>query len=184
MRIIAGQWRGCVLQAPAGLTTRPTADRARQTLFDMILHASWGGRAILADGAVLDVFAGSGAFGLEALSRGASTAHFIEQDRAALACLRANIARCHAATESHVYGCSALQPPQGAPCRIVFLDPPYGQGLVEPALAALEKNGWIDNDTVVIAEVSANEVCPVYKRLAAERQVGAAKFCVWRQNVG
>ena len=86
MRIIAGAWRGRVLTAPAGQGTRPTGDRVRQALFDMLLHAPWGGRI---DGArVLDGFAGTGALGLEALSRGAGHASFFEIDRAALAALR------------------------------------------------------------------------------------------------
>ena len=92
MRIVAGQWRGRTLAAPAGAATRPTADRVRQALFDMLLHAPWGGRDRVEGAAVLDAFAGTGALGLEALSRGAATATFIERDRAALAALRANIA--------------------------------------------------------------------------------------------
>src|SRR5271163_969890 len=96
MRIIGGTWRGRALQAPPGDTTRPTADRARQALFDMLLHAPWGGREAVEDAVVLNAFAGTGALGLEALSRGAATAAFIEHDRAALAALRANIAACKA----------------------------------------------------------------------------------------
>src|SRR6185437_3628839 len=96
MRIVAGEWRGRTLLAPAGSATRPTADRVRQALFDMLLHAPWGGRALIEDARVLDVFAGTGAFGLEALSRGAAHATFVEHDRAALAALRANIAACRA----------------------------------------------------------------------------------------
>ena len=89
MRIIAGLWRGRALLAPSGETTRPTADRVRQALFDMLLHAPWGGRNLIEGARVLDVFAGTGALGLEALSRGAAKACFIERDRAALAALRA-----------------------------------------------------------------------------------------------
>src|SRR5579872_4843228 len=91
MRIVAGTWRGRTLVAPPGSATRPTADRVRQALFDMILHAPWGGRDAIANVRVLDVFAGTGALGLEALSRGAAHATFIEQDRPALAALRTNV---------------------------------------------------------------------------------------------
>ena len=91
MRIIAGRWRGRVLAAPAGDATRPTADRMRQAIFDMLLHAPWGGRDAVEGAQVLDVFAGTGAMGLEALSRGAAHATFIETAPAALAALRANI---------------------------------------------------------------------------------------------
>ena len=97
MRIVAGAWRGRTLSVPAGQTTRPTADLVRQALFDMLMHAPWGGRALLEDAQVLDGFAGTGALGLEALSRGAAHVTFVEKDRAALAALRANIAACRAA---------------------------------------------------------------------------------------
>ncbi len=88
MRIIGGAWRGRPLVAPAGRATRPTADRVRQALFDRLLHAPWAGRAAIDGARVLDAFAGTGALGLEALSRGAAEAVFIERDRAALRALR------------------------------------------------------------------------------------------------
>src|SRR5580700_10393748 len=102
MRIVAGTWRGRALQAPPGDTTRPTADRVRQALFDMLLHAPWGGRATIEGARVLDVFAGTGAFGLEALSRGAAFTTFIAQDRAALVPMRANLGRLRAVDHSSV----------------------------------------------------------------------------------
>ena len=94
MRIVAGAWRGRKLIAPPGQGTRPTADRVRQALFDMLTHAPWGGRAVIEGATVLDAFAGTGALGLEALSRGSATACFIEHDAAALRALRANVAAC------------------------------------------------------------------------------------------
>src|SRR5271167_1897168 len=150
MRIVAGVWRGRALRAPPGDTTRPTADRVRQALFDMLLHTPWGGRDAIEGARVLDVFAGTGALGLEALSRGAAFATFIEQDRAALAALRANIATLRAADRTAVLAGDALtvkalaaqalagKPPPAAPptapgaapCTLVFLDPPYGADLV------------------------------------------------------
>src|SRR5271165_7315288 len=108
LRIVAGAWRGRVLQAPPGDTTRPTADRVRQALFDMLLHAPWGGHDAIEGAHVLDVFAGTGALGLEALSRGAAFATFIEQDRAALAALHANIATLRAADRTAVLAGDAL----------------------------------------------------------------------------
>ncbi len=88
MRIVAGVWRGRKLVAPLGQATRPTADRVRQALFDMLLHAPWGGRAAIEGAVVLDAFAGTGAMGLEALSRGAARGVFIESDARALRALR------------------------------------------------------------------------------------------------
>src|ERR1700712_107513 len=108
MRIVAGAWRGRTLVAPPGQGTRPTADRVRQALFDMLMHAEWGGRAAIEGAVVLDVFAGTGALGLEALSRGAASACFIESHAAALRALRVNIAACRAENRTEVLAGNAL----------------------------------------------------------------------------
>src|ERR1700710_330038 len=134
MRIVAGAWRGRTLVVPPGQGTRPTADRVRQALFDMIMHAAWGGRAVIEGATVLDVFAGTGALGLEALSRGAASACFIESDPAALRVLRSNIAAVKAGSRSEVLAVDALTALPGSPADVVFLDPPYGQALIPRAL--------------------------------------------------
>jgi 16S rRNA (guanine966-N2)-methyltransferase len=181
MRIIAGTLRGKSLAAPPGLATRPTAQRMRQALFDMLVHAPWGGRTLLEGAAVLDVFAGTGAFGLEALSRGAAGATFIENDAAALAALRANIAACRSEARARVVAADALRPPKGSPQTIVFMDPPYDQGIVKLAIAALRAAGWIAGDTLLIAETGrAEEVAPGGCVLA-QRAHGVAKVIVWRE---
>ena len=184
MRIIAGEWRGRALIAPLGETIRPTADRVRQALFDMLLHAPWAERADVEGAQVLDAFAGTGALGLEALSRGAAHAVFIERDRAALATLRANIAAFHAEDRSRVVAADALAPPRAASTRaLVFLDPPYGQGLVPRALAALAAAGWIVPGALVVAETGRDEAAPAQFSLA-ERTHGAARLTVWRWSAG
>lgn len=160
MRIVAGAWRGRQLAAPAGAATRPTADRVRQALFDRLMHAPWAGRAAVEGARVLDVFAGTGALGLEALSRGAAEAVFMERDRAALAVLRANVAACRAEARCRVLEADALRPPPGAPCSLVFLDPPYGQGLTGPALAALRQAGWIAEGALLLLEIGRDEAPP------------------------
>jgi 16S rRNA (guanine966-N2)-methyltransferase len=148
-------------------------------LFDMLMHAPWAeGRVTGA--AVLDVFAGTGALGLEALSRGAASAAFIESGRPALAALRANIAACGAGELCRVVVGDALSPPRGSACGLVFLDPPYGQGLVPLALAALAEAGWVAPGALVIAEVAAAERPPTEAPLLAERRHGAARLCIWR----
>jgi 16S rRNA (guanine966-N2)-methyltransferase len=189
MRIVAGTWRGRALRAPPGDTTRPTADRVRQALFDMLLHAPWGGRDLIEETHVLDVFAGTGALGLEALSRGAAFATFIEQDRAALAALRANIAAVGAADRTTVLASGALAArarpaagpalPGGAPCALVFLDPPYGADLVPRALAHLAAGGWIAPGALIVAETARDEP-PLHADLLAERVHGAARLNIWR----
>jgi 16S rRNA (guanine966-N2)-methyltransferase len=181
MRIIAGTLRGKTLAAPPGLVTRPTAQRMRQALFDMLVHAPWGGRTLLEGAAVLDVFAGTGAFGLEALSRGAAGATFIENDPQALAALRANIAGCRSEARARVVAADALHPPKGPAQTIVFLDPPYEQSLLPLAIASLRKAGWIAADTLLIAETGrAEEVAPGGTVLA-QRAHGVAKVVVWRE---
>jgi 16S rRNA (guanine966-N2)-methyltransferase len=178
LRIVAGRWRGRSLATPPGDATRPTSDRMRQALFDMLMHAPWGGRALLDGAEVLDAFAGTGALGLEALSRGAAHAWFIEQDRAALAALRANVAATRAA--ARIIMGDATRPPPGQPCRLVFLDPPYGRGLAEPALAALAAAGWIATGAVLVLETARGETVPALGEPLAERAHGAARVSFWR----
>jgi 16S rRNA (guanine966-N2)-methyltransferase len=178
MRIVAGAWRGRGLIAPAGQATRPTADRVRQALFDMLLHAPWGGRDVLEGARVLDGFAGTGAFGLEALSRGAAHATFMEQDRGALAALRGNVAACRAEDRSAVLAVDVLGAPAGAPCGLVFLDPPYGRDLVPRAVDRLRAMGWIAPDALVVVETGRNEVVPEVGTILAERTHGAARVSV------
>ena len=123
MRIVAGQWRGRKLVAPEGDTTRPTADRTRETLFSMLVSRLGS----FDDLTVADLFAGSGALGLEALSRGAAICVFVEQDAAALRAIRRNIANFHAQPQCDVRAASVLAlGPARAPIDLVFLDPPYG----------------------------------------------------------
>jgi 16S rRNA (guanine966-N2)-methyltransferase len=181
MRIVAGVWRGRRLVAPPGQATRPTADRVRQALFDMLLHAPWGGREAVEGVRLLDAFAGTGALGLEALSRGAAHATFMERDRAALAALRANIAACGAAHRVAVLAADATRPPRAeAPCGLVFFDPPYGEELVPRALAALRDAGWIAPGALIVAETGVDEALGEAAALLASRVHGAARITVWR----
>jgi 16S rRNA (guanine966-N2)-methyltransferase len=182
MRIIAGRHRGRALVAPSGEATRPTADRVRQALFDMLWHAPWGGRTTIQDQLVLDAFAGTGALGLEALSRGADHCTFIENAKPALAALRANIAACREEARSAVLGADATRPPPArVACGLVFLDPPYGQGLVPRALAALAAAGWIAEGALVVAETGAEDALdlPGYAAVAT-RSHGVATLHVLR----
>lgn len=182
MRIIAGRHRGRTLVAPPGEATRPTAERVRQALFDMLWHAPWGGRTTIQDQLVLDAFAGTGALGLEALSRGADHCTFLETGKPALAALRANIAACKEEPRSAVLATDATRPPRArVACGLVFLDPPYGQGLVPRALAALSAAGWIAPGALVVAETGAEEALdPAGYEPVATRSHGAARLHVLR----
>jgi 16S rRNA (guanine966-N2)-methyltransferase len=181
MRIVAGAWRGRTLAVPAGQTTRPTADRVRQALFDMLLHAPWGGRALIEEAHVLDAFAGTGALGLEALSRGAAHATFVEQDRAALTALHTNIAACRAGDRCTVVAGDVMAMTAGPACGLVVLDPPYGQQLVSRALAALRQAGRVAASTLIVAETGRDEARPGPRDVLAERTHGATRLTIWRE---
>jgi 16S rRNA (guanine966-N2)-methyltransferase len=178
-RIIAGAWRGRKLVAPVGLETRPTGARARQAVFDILLHAPWAGGAFLRGALVLDVFAGTGAYGLEALSRGAVAADFIEQAPAALAALRKNIAACRVEDVARVVGGDVFSVPVGTPHGLVFLDPPYGQDLVGRALARLGARGWLAPGAVVVAELGPGDEVALSEVLT-ERAHGKARLVFGR----
>ncbi|HEX5328375.1 MAG TPA: 16S rRNA (guanine(966)-N(2))-methyltransferase RsmD [Acetobacteraceae bacterium] len=179
-RIIAGAWRGRRLLAPPGLATRPTADRVRQAMFDMLVHAPWGGPDAVDGVHTLDAFAGSGALGLEALSRGAAAATFIDQDQAAIRVLRANIGACSADQRCTVIMADVLTAAPGRPCGLVFLDPPYGRDLVSKAIGALGRRGWIRPGALIVAETGRDEAAPACAMMLAERVHGAARISIWR----
>ncbi len=154
----------------------------RQAVFDMLMHAPWGGRALLEGASVLDAFAGSGALGLEALSRGAAQATFLEQDGRAVAVLRANVVACGALPQARIVQGDALQPPRGCCQRLVFLDPPYGYGLVPRAQEVLRGAGWIAPGTIVIAESGRLEQEVQLGVMLAQRVHGVARVNVWRES--
>lgn len=166
MRIIAGRFRGTALAAlgagDAAAHLRPTSDRVRESLFNLILHAPLGDIPEIEGARVLDLFAGTGALGLEALSRGAAHATFLDTGAKALGLLRANIARLRVEDETRVLARDATKPGPNpdAACDLVFLDPPYGKGLGERALAAAREGGWIGPGALIVWEESSTPVPP------------------------
>ncbi len=178
-RIIAGAWRGRKLFVPEGLETRPTHARARQAVFDILMHAPWAGAGFLRKASVLDVFAGTGAYGLEALSRGARGADFIEQAPAALAALRKNVTACRADAVARVWAGDVFVLPAGAAHQLVLLDPPYGKDLVGKALAVLRARGWIAPDAVIVAELGPGDDVTL-SEVFAEREHGKARVVFGR----
>ena len=181
MRIIAGEWRGRALATPAGAGTRPTADRVRQALFDALVHAPWAPwDAALSGVRVVDAFAGTGALGLEALSRGAAHATFLERDRAAAEVVRRNLVACGAGERGALRVADAVRPPvAAAACGLVFLDPPYGKGLVVAAQRALGMAGWLAPGAVIVAETGPEEVLD--GEAVFDRRYGAARIRVLLQ---
>lgn len=176
MRIIAGQWRGRPIDAPKGISTRPTADRTRETLFSMLTSrlGSFDGLA------VADLFAGSGALGLEALSRGAASCVFVEQDRAALDALRANAERLGIRPDVRATSVLALGQ-AAAPLDLIMMDPPYGTGAGAVALDKLKRQGWVSPATWISIETDRRETLAV-KGFAVEtvRDCGKARLHLLR----
>ncbi len=178
MRIIAGEWRGRKLVAPVGRSTRPTADRTRETLFSMLASriGSFDGLR------VADLYAGSGALGFEALSRGAGHASFVETDRAALKAIEANAASLGAAAKVAVRSMSAAVLPVSEPFDVIFADPPYEPGSGNAVADAVAKAGWLAPGGWLAIETHKGEAVapPEQWEIDAERDVGRARLTLLR----
>lgn len=171
MRIVGGRHRGRRLAAPGGKTIRPSSDRLREALFNILAHGDF---PRIEGAAVLDAFAGTGAFGLEALSRGAARATFIDRD---VSWARRN-AEALGENDAATIAGDVLSPPRAEePVEIVFLDPPYGLGLAAPALDALRSAGWIGPATCTIVEIGRGETldAPGFSTVR-QRDYGAAQL--------
>lgn len=185
MRIVSGKYRGKAIVAPPGEATRPTSDRARQAVFNILEHASWAPE--LHGARVIDVFAGSGALGLEALSRGASFCLFVETDDTARGAIRENIdaMQLFGVTRVHRRDATDLGPrpaSAGAPFDIAFLDPPYAKGLGERAVAELKAHDWLSPGAILMFERGRSEPDPVlegFEQIDA-RDYGAARVLFFK----
>lgn len=178
MRIIAGQFRGRPLQAPAGLATRPTEDRVREALFSML--ASRLGS--FEDLRVADLYAGSGALGVEALSRGAAHASFVETDAKAQAAIKANAARLGIEDRVRVLGGSALALPRSEPFDVIFADPPYASGSGSAAVKAVAEADWLAPGGWFSVETARGDsVEPLDYQVEVERDFGRAKLTLLRR---
>ena len=178
MRIIAGAWRGRPLLAPPGHATRPTSDRAREGLFSM-LQSRLGTFEGLQ---VADLFAGTGALGLEALSRGAAHCTFIEKDRDALDILRRNVDRLGAGDKADVRAQAVEHaPPPRRPCDLILMDAPYGTGLAQRALDRVADPAWLAPGGWISVELQAETLeLPPATTLDAERKFGRATVILIR----
>ena len=155
MRITGGSLRGRTLAAPPGRAVRPSAGRVREAVFDLLVHAASDAVPPLAGARVLDVFAGTGAFGLEALSRGAEYAVFIDRDPR---WARRNVEALGQGANCRLIAADLRRPPPApAAADIAFLDPPYGAGLAAPCLAALIEAGWLGPASLAVVETGAKE---------------------------
>jgi 16S rRNA (guanine966-N2)-methyltransferase len=187
MRIVGGRHRGRTIEAPAGDRIRPTKDLARESLFNILGHGRFapGGVSLLQGARVLDAFCGTGALGLEALSRGAAHAIFLDIDAAALRVARGNAAKLGEQSHAEFIAADAKRPPRATTaCNLVLLDPPYGEGLAAPALAALDAAGWIAAGAICVLEVGATEdvAVPAGFTHVDERRYGKTKFVILQKG--
>lgn len=177
MRIVAGEWRGRKLAAPDGLATRPTADRLRETLFSMLASRIGSFEGLR----VADLYAGSGALGLEALSRGAAFACFVDRDARAQAAIRANIEGLGAGGRSRIVPAPVENLPSGESFDLLFADPPYETGSGSAALGYILESGWAKTGAWIAIETKRGDhVDPQGCTIDAERDVGSGRLTFLR----
>lgn len=175
MRIVGGSHKGRRLTAPDGRGTRPTSDRARESLFNILAHSPL---VELEDALVVDAFAGAGGLGLEALSRGAGHVWFLENHAAALAAIRANVSELREDARTTILRADATKPPPATqPCTLALVDAPYDKELSAPCLSALAARGWLAPGALAVVEVAAREILlpPPGFTIEDERTYGAAR---------
>lgn len=189
MRIVGGRHRGRKIFGPdvESDALRPTSDRARESLFNILEHGRFSrdGTSLVRNARVLDVFCGTGAFALEALSRGAASATLIDKDPAAIALAHRNLAAVNETAEARVLQVDATRPPPPTePHTLVFLDPPYRSGLATPALAALDAAGWLAPDALCVVETDGREAFEIPAGFAAleARTYGRARLVFLRKE--
>lgn len=184
MRIIAGNHRGLTLasvgKGDAGAHLRPTTDRVRESLFNLLLNGGYDHP--VSDARVLDLFAGTGALGLEALSRGAAHVTFVDDGVKSRALIRENVEKCRAMGVTKLYRRDAtrLGENRGAPFSLIFLDPPYGKGLGQLALAAARDGGWIAPGALIVWEENAVQETPDGFEMLDQRRYGDTFISILR----
>jgi 16S rRNA (guanine966-N2)-methyltransferase len=189
MRIVGGKHRGRRLAAPPGEAVRPTSDRAREAVFNILAHGGFGagGASIVAGAVVLDAFCGTGAMGLEALSRGAARAVFVDNEPQSLVAARANIAALKEQAAARVIAADATRPPPRpkdvAPATLAFFDPPYAEAVAAAALAGFAERGWLETGALCLVEEAARAPAlappPGFEALQ-DRRYGAARVTLLR----
>lgn len=185
MRITAGRLKGRILAAPEGMDLRPTSDKVRQAIFNVLEHHNFGNSFSIEGARVIDLFAGTGALGIEALSRGARYALLIDNAAKNRAYLRRNIEAMNLTGVTKIWRRDGtdLGRHNGAPFDLAFLDPPYRKGLVAPALTALCSGGWLRSQAIVVVETAADEIIPstdeferLNERTYGETKIGFLRF--------
>ncbi len=182
MRIIAGKYKGRKLLTPAGADIRPTSDRARESIFNLLMHGKYAGEHVI-DAHVVDLCCGTGALGLEALSRGARIATFVDQDKRSIELAKQNVTHCGAnASAFFIHADAAKLPTAREPANLILMDAPYASPLLTPAYAALKAGGWFAPNALLVAEQSRDSLVPSLDGAEQidERIYGKAKVLVYR----
>jgi 16S rRNA (guanine966-N2)-methyltransferase len=190
MRIVAGKFKGLGLATPKDARVRPTSDRVREALFNVLAHNDFGVGFKVEGARVMDMFAGTGALGLEALSRGARYVLFVDDHHESRGLIRRNVEAAHATGASKIWRRDAtalgeMPPNAGGPFDLVFMDPPYRQGFVAQALASIDGGGWLTPHAVVIAEMAEDEMfaAPDWVETLDERVYGDTKVLLMVRGV-
>ena len=185
MRIVGGKSRGLILSAPADDRVRPTSDRVREAIFNILAHNDFGTGFRLEGARVLDLFSGTGALGLEALSRGAKFVLFVDDHAESRALIRRNVEAMQATGVTKIWRRDAtslgpLEANAGWPFDLVLLDPPYRKDLAGPALISAREGGWLAAKVLIVAEMSEDEnfIAPAGFALLDEREYGDTKVMV------
>jgi len=183
MRIVAGKYRGLSLATPKDERVRPTSDRVREALFNVLAHNDFGFGFKLEGARVLDLFAGTGALGLEALSRGARYVLFVDDQAESRGLIRRNVEAAHATGATKIWrrdatGLGEMPVNAGGPFDLVFIDPPYRKGLLAGALAAAHGGRWLSPRALIVAEMAEDEVfaAPDWVESLDERVYGETKL--------
>jgi 16S rRNA (guanine966-N2)-methyltransferase len=181
MRVISGIYKGRKLTPPDDDKIRPTSDRTRESIFNLIMHGQFGGQQVMGQ-RVADICCGTGALGIEALSRGASHCTFVDQTKAHLALAEKNCAAI-GATNAHFITCDATRLPNVAePFALILIDPPYENNIIPRVATSLREKGWVKSGSIMVTEVIfSNELPPLEGyEMVSERKYGKAKILIWR----
>ncbi len=181
MRIIAGAYKGRKLKEFGGRDIRPTSDRTRESLFNLLMHGAYGGRQVIGCH-VVDLCCGTGALGLEALSRGARMATFVDQDKRSLALARDNAAHCGATAQAHFIQADAAKLPSARePAQLVVMDAPYASPITLAAYESLRAGGWFAPGALFVVEQGSGGEAPTLSgaALVDERRYGKATLRIY-----
>lgn len=184
MRITGGVYRGRTLATPPDARVRPTSDKVRQAIFNILAHNDFGTGFALEGARVADLFAGTGALGIEALSHGAAFCLFVEDSAESRGLIRTNVEALGLTGVTKIWRRDAtdlgpMAAGSGGPFGLVFLDPPYHRGLIAPALAALRNGKWLSPKALAVVETAEDEIIPSTEgfELASERVYGETRVC-------